>query len=247
VKPFHRTVAVTCFVVCAVSACDPLVNDPIPREGGSSTNGGPSEAGSNVEGSSGISDDSGSQPRVDDGPNLDVTSSTMDGAAEASSGANGDSGVGPCPGQGAIWNAGVGLNPQGPPAWNATASSTFTSTNPSMSTSPGMAFDHNQSTRWSTGQPQQGNEWFKIDLGQATRISQVLLFVFSADATDYPVSYTLGLSTDDATYMTVATGNGTAPATAICLPQQSARYVKISQTGSAPIAWWSIDEIAIVP
>jgi hypothetical protein len=242
-----RGAALLASSIFAASACGPLVNDPMPTDGGAPVNGGPSEGGSKMDSSVGAPEDSGSDGTLDDGGSSDAAGLRGDEGTEAGSNVDGDAGVAACPGQNALWSASAGLNPQGPPAWSATASSTFTSTNPSLSTTPTMAFDQNQSTRWSSGQVQQGNEWFKIDLGQATKVSQVLLFVFSADATDYPVSYTLGLSTDDVTYATVAMGNGAAPTTAICFAQQSARYVKISQTGTAPIAWWSIDEITIVP
>jgi hypothetical protein len=232
--------------ILAASSCGPLVSDPVAHDSGPPVNGGPSVGDSEVDSSPDVPAESGSNGSADDGGSPDVASARGDAGTETSSSIGADTGIATCPGQSAPWSAGAGLNPQGPPAWNATASSTFTSTNPSLSTTPTMAFDRNQSTRWSSGQAQQGNEWFRIDLGQTTKLSQVLVFVFSADATDYPVSYTLGLSTDDATYTTVAMGSGAAPTTAICFAQQSARYVKISQTGTAPIAWWSIDEITIV-
>ena len=78
-------------------------------------------------------------------------------------------------------------------------------------------------------------------------ISQVLLYLGGTDVTDFPVSYSLGLSADDTTYTTVATGSGSEPTTPICFTRQSARYVKITQTGTSPMNWWAIYEIAIVP
>ena len=105
-------------------------------------------------------------------------------------------------------------------------------------------------TRWSSGHPQANGDWFEVDLGQSTTISQVLLYLLAGDAgdeSDAPVAYELGLSTDNTTFTTVASGSGTAPTTAICFAPQEARYIKITQTGTAPVAWWSINEISVVP
>jgi hypothetical protein len=144
-----------------------------------------------------------------------------------------------------MWAAGTGLSQSG---WMATASSTAMAdlNNDSIA----GAIDGNMATRWSSGHPQMSGDWFEVDLGQPTMISQVLLYLLVGDAgdpSDAPTSYQLGLSTDNTAFNTVATGGGTAPTTAICFARQEARYVKITQTGTAPVAWWSINEIAVVP
>jgi beta-glucosidase len=53
------------------------------------------------------------------------------------------------------------------------------------------------------------------------------------------------LSADDVTYTApVAIGAGAGAIVTITFPTQSARYVKITQTGSAT-SWWSIDELNV--
>ncbi len=106
------------------------------------------------------------------------------------------------------------------------------------------------STRWSSGHPQMNGDTFSVDLGQATTISQVLLYLEpgeAGDESDAPVAYQLGLSTDNSTFNNVATGSGTAPTTVMCFAPQQARYITITQTGTAPVAWWSINEISVIP
>jgi endo-1,3(4)-beta-glucanase len=138
----------------------------------------------------------------------------------------------------ATWVADAGISTAG---WAATASATATTDTNAGDFVAANAFDGTLATRWSTGAGQAGGEWFRLDLGQAQTIGQVVFF----DETDYPAEYTLALSSDDLTYTQVATGPG-AETTAICFPAQSARYVKITQTGVSS-SWFSIYEIDVFP
>jgi hypothetical protein len=142
-----------------------------------------------------------------------------------------------CAAAGSGWSSSSGISPA---SWKGSASSTGPN-----DTIQG-AFDQNASTRWSSGQGQTGGEWFKIDLGQSTSISAAGLYLLSGNTGDYPSSYALALSTDDLAYTTVATGLGAAT-TAICFPTQSARYLKVTQTGTGDASWWSIYEISVFP
>lgn len=162
-----------------------------------------------------------------------------DGGAEAGAPADGGAfdGGASCAAAGSGWSSSSGISPT---SWKGSASSTGPN-----DTIQG-AFDQNASTRWSSGQAQAGGEWFKIDLGESTSISAVGLYLLSGNTGDYPSSYALTLSADDLAYTTVATGLGAAT-TAICFPSQSARYLKVTQTGTGDASWWSIYEISVFP
>ena len=69
------------------------------------------------------------------------------------------------------------------------------------------ALDGNSTTRWTSGKPQYGDKWFRIDLGQATSLSQVWI---DSNATDYASAYELDVSMDDATYARVTAWVGAA-------------------------------------
>jgi hypothetical protein len=127
------------------------------------------------------------------------------------------------------------LNP-GLTNWTATASSV--SPNDSVTN----AFDGKLTTRWATGKnPQYGDEWFKLDLGQKYDLSQVWLTTANMD---WPSAWELDLSSDNVTYTRVASGLG-ALVTKMVFPTQPARYVLIKQIGSGYDAWWSIYELSV--
>jgi len=133
--------------------------------------------------------------------------------------------------------------PYGTAIWRPTAS--MSAAGP---TQPLSALDGAIATRWTTGQAQRGNEWFFVDLGAVVPISRVVL-----DDTmhpgDFPVAYTLQVSTNDRAYSVVAMGAGST-VTDISFAQIMARFVWIRQTGMTPAPsgnWWSIDELRIYP
>jgi beta-glucosidase len=77
-------------------------------------------------------------------------------------------------------------------------------------------------------------------------VRQINKLVLDANGSaDYPRGYSVTLSNDDVTYgAPVATGTGTTAAITITFPMQSARYIKVTQTGSAT-SWWSIHELNV--
>lgn len=120
--------------------------------------------------------------------------------------------------------------------WAATASSS------SGGDDPPNAFDGNASTRWSTGASQSNGQWFQVDMGQVQTISSLTIDT-GASTGDYPRAYQVLLSTDGSTFSQVASGTGS-PFFTVPFPRQSARYVKIVQTGSAQ-NWWSLHELNV--
>jgi fibronectin type 3 domain-containing protein len=111
--------------------------------------------------------------------------------------------------------------------------------------SPANAIDGNIATRWSTDSLQTNGQWFEVDMRSAKTIFKIVL-----DATpspnDYPRGYQVNLSNDGSSWGSpVATGAGYSAVTTITFPPQTARYVRITQTGSATGNYWSIHEMNI--
>jgi hypothetical protein len=120
--------------------------------------------------------------------------------------------------------------------WVATASTAASGDPPSNAT------DGDLSTRWSTGQQQANGQWFQLDMAGTNTVTRIVL-----DATpspgDYPRGYQVRLSLDGVNWSgPVASGAGTSPVTTIDFAPQSARFLRITQTGSASGLWWSIHE-----
>ena len=62
---------------------------------------------------------------------------------------------------------------------------------------------------------------------------------------DYAHGYQVFVSNDGATWgSAVATGTGTQAVITVTFPTQSARYIRIVQTGAASF-WWSLAEINV--
>ncbi len=157
----------------------------------------------------------------------------------ASAGTAGKGGAGAAGGAGA-----PGIDPCSRANWTATASeSSLSTTNPGLNNPPADAIDNDGTTRWSTGMPQVGGEWFRIDLGAvAAHLTQIVLDT-SNHPTDFPVNYKLELSTDGTTYTFKTSGSGSS-ITTIGFADGSARYIRVTQTG-ADSSWWSIQEVSI--
>jgi beta-glucanase (GH16 family) len=123
--------------------------------------------------------------------------------------------------------------------WTATASTTEPGGNPTNALDGGLA------TRWSSGKPMTGGEWFQIDLGSVQSFNRIALH--SGDSVhDYARGYRILISnngTDWATQAPVAVASGNSPAIDVSLASAvSARFVRIVQTGTASY-WWSIAEL----
>lgn len=120
--------------------------------------------------------------------------------------------------------------------WTLTASST------NAGDAITNAIDGNIATRWSSGRAQTPTDFFKIDLGSVGCVGQVRVV---SSGGDFATAYTVGVSTDDVSYITVAKGAGS-PLLQLVFRPRFARYVRINQVG-ASAAWWSIDEITVTP
>ncbi len=120
--------------------------------------------------------------------------------------------------------------------WVATASSA------GVGGSPAGGIDGNNSTQWNTGADQAPGQWYQIDLGTSRTLAQVTVQTPNSQRDDYPRGYQLQLSSNGTTWTTVGTGIGFGWKRPITFTPQSARYIRITQTGTAA-NWWSIDEV----
>lgn len=104
------------------------------------------------------------------------------------------------------------------------------------------AIDGEPSTRWASGNAQMPGQWFQIDMGTAQTFSGLELNA-TGSAQDAPAGYDVYVSHDGTTWGgAVASGVGTT-ITTIAFPTQTARYIKLVQTGTNMSAWWSMHEV----
>lgn len=127
--------------------------------------------------------------------------------------------------------------------WTATASLN--------SGAAGNALDGNVSTRWDTTAVQVNGQWYTVDMKENNTFNKISLDI-TASPNDYPRGFQVFVSTDGTNFgSSIASGAGTSTITEITFPLQTARYIKIVQTGSAPGNYWSIHEYniynAIIP
>jgi hypothetical protein len=135
-------------------------------------------------------------------------------------------------------------------SWAATASSSNLMNEPGdlLYNPPENALDGDLSTRWSSGKPQAGDEWFQLDFGASVAVSSVVLDMGEDAAVqsylDYARQYAVSVSdmSEDLTATPLAEGEGMAPLTDISLPGVEGRYLLIRQTGQAT-DWRSIHEL----
>ena len=107
---------------------------------------------------------------------------------------------------------------------------------------PANAIDGNAASRWSTAAFQTPGEWFQVDMRSVRTVFKIVLDA-TASPNDYPRGYQVTLSNDGTTWSSpVATGAGFSAVTTITFPAQSARYIRVTQTGSASANYWSIHE-----
>jgi hypothetical protein len=110
---------------------------------------------------------------------------------------------------------------------------------------PGNALDGVLTTRWSTGASQANGQWFQVDMGTVNAFNKIVLNEANS-ANDYPRGYEVMVSNDGVNWSSsIATGVGTSGVTTITFTTQAARYIRITQTGSAPGTFWSIHEFNV--
>jgi hypothetical protein len=134
---------------------------------------------------------------------------------------------------------GTTFTPLSQAGWVATASSTVEA--------PANAIDGNVNTRWSTEANQTNGQYFQVDLGSVQSFNYLTLDAGPSTG-DYPQAFSVYVSntgTDWSTQPAVAIETGTTQLSTAGFATQSARYVRIVQTGSSSTNWWSIAELNI--
>jgi hypothetical protein len=138
-------------------------------------------------------------------------------------------------------------------SWTATASvppciDYFSGRKLPLDVSAANALDGDHWTGWrDLTQTQHPGQWFQVDMQREQRFRRVVL-----DNTwalwDSPVGYTLTVSQDGTNWSApIATGSGKLGITTIDVPEQQARYLRVTQTGTSSLYHWSIYELDVYP
>jgi hypothetical protein len=107
------------------------------------------------------------------------------------------------------------------------------------------AVDGDPSTRWESGRPQSGGEWFGVALPARVTVEGLSLDT-SGSPNDYPRGLTVSVSDDGVSFQPVARVEPREPRFEVAFdPPRPCRYVRLEQTGSDATAWWSIHEVTV--
>jgi len=107
------------------------------------------------------------------------------------------------------------------------------------------AIDGNITTSWNTYGIQTPGQWFQVDMGSPKAFSQIVMEQ-GASQNDYPRAYEVRVSNDGVNWSApIFTGTGSIPVTMCSFAQQIARYIRITQTGSATNSYWSLFEFNV--
>ncbi len=111
----------------------------------------------------------------------------------------------------------------------------------------GNAIDGSTTTRWSTRVKQQAGQTFRIDMGSAKVFNRLVLNTDNSP-NDYPRSYEVAVSNNGTSWsapVSSGSGSGSGTRTDINFPNQSARYIRVTQRGADSRYWWSIYEVNV--
>jgi glucosylceramidase len=107
------------------------------------------------------------------------------------------------------------------------------------------ALDDDPSTRFSTCQNQTNGQTFQVDMLTARSFTKIT-FDAGSSSGDYPRGYQVFVTNDTANWGSpIATGAGAGQVVTVTFPYQTARFIKVVQTGSASTNWWSIHEFNV--
>jgi glucosylceramidase len=109
--------------------------------------------------------------------------------------------------------------------------------------SAAAAVDDDATTRFTTGAAQAPGQWLQVDLGRWSLVRRVVLDTGTGTG-DFPRGYTLEASRDGTDWRTLATGAGSGQLTTIDVRPTVARYLRVTQTGSAG-SWWSVADLRV--
>ncbi|WP_051835447.1 discoidin domain-containing protein [Streptomyces sp. NRRL S-481] len=122
--------------------------------------------------------------------------------------------------------------------WTAKASDA------SQSDAPGNMLDGNSDTRYSSGTGQYDGLWIQVDMGQTQTFNKIVLDVGSS-VSDYARSADVYVSTDGTDWTKVSSVADGQRVHLISFPTQTARYIKVVNTGDVARSWWSVAEFNV--
>ncbi|MDR2776081.1 MAG: discoidin domain-containing protein [Tannerella sp.] len=109
-----------------------------------------------------------------------------------------------------------------------------------------LAIDGNATTRWTSGSQLNPGQWFAVNTIKPLKFNTVIMDA-SNSANDFPNAYAVYVSVDGVNWGTpVKTGEKPPALSIITIPEVTAQYVKIVQTGSGKTQYWSIHEFYLV-
>ena len=104
--------------------------------------------------------------------------------------------------------------------------------------------DGDTDTRYSSGTGQYDGLWIQIDMGQTQTFDKILLDSGS-NIGDYARSADVYVSTNGTDWTKVSSIEDGQRVELISFPTQTARYIKVVNTGNVASNWWSIAELTV--
>ena len=136
------------------------------------------------------------------------------------------------------------VNGLGTPLSKSGWTQTVSHSNSSPGDAPANMIDGDIDTRYSSGTGQANGMYVQVDLGQAQTFNTVALDAGSS-ISDYARSADVNVSSDGTNWTKVASIKADGQQIqAVSFPTQTARYIKVVNTGSAG-SWWSIAEFNV--
>jgi len=118
------------------------------------------------------------------------------------------------------------------------------SSSPSSGDAAANLLDGSMATRWSAGTAMAPGQSLTIDMKAAKSFNKIVMDSTGSND-DYARGFEVYVSSDGVNYgSAVASGTGSGLVVEAVFPAQSARYIKIVQTGTAS-NWWSIRELNV--
>jgi hypothetical protein len=117
------------------------------------------------------------------------------------------------------------------------------------------AFDGDYRTRWTSDSPQAGHEWMELRFDQPTDVSHVRLWLRRADFNDYPRQLLIETTEDGEHWEELYQGRGFPRLLLslveqldyahldVPLPTNKSQTLRLRQTRSDPVFYWSIHEL----
>jgi O-glycosyl hydrolase len=122
--------------------------------------------------------------------------------------------------------------------WTATASDA------SQWDAPGNMLDGSSDSRYSSGRGQYDGLWIQVDMGQTQTFDKIVLDV-GTSVSDYARSADVHVSTDGTDWTKVSSVADGQRVHLISFPTQTARYIKVVNTGNVARSWWSVAEFNV--